>query len=261
MGRYLAVLAPLSPRLPDERSEARSAALARFEGELGAALPEPCRSFLAECAGVFLHDVVAPAAEGGEVCVETFHGLDVLAARQRTYRDRLPPEALPIAEDPGGNQLFFVLAGPDAGRVMLWHHDRPRTSFPAWWWERVERALESEAARETLAGVELTARDAEERRRLRWEAAKDALPWWEYIHRVADDLDAFVASLRRPEAEAHDFSRVGMIQRAVEAGASLEWTTLGPRPAVRVVRADGARQISVLDEAERQRLEGWLRDR
>jgi hypothetical protein len=38
--------------------------------------------------------------------------------------DVLPPGALPIAEDWGGNLYCLVLAGAAAGRVVYWDHER-----------------------------------------------------------------------------------------------------------------------------------------
>jgi hypothetical protein len=38
--------------------------------------------------------------------------------------DVLPPDAVPIAEDWGGNFYCLMLSGPQAGHVVYWDHER-----------------------------------------------------------------------------------------------------------------------------------------
>ena len=57
----------------------------------------------------------------------TLDGRDEEAQLDRVYElvgDVLPPGALPVAEDWGGNFYCLMLSGPLAGRVTYWDHER-----------------------------------------------------------------------------------------------------------------------------------------
>lgn len=41
----------------------------------------------------------------------------------RNYSERIPPNMLPIASDPGGNLVCLSLKGPDRGKVYFWDHE------------------------------------------------------------------------------------------------------------------------------------------
>lgn len=62
--------------------------------------------------------------------VRTSYVLDDGDARQQLDRlyglvgDVLPPATLPVAADWGDNFYCLVLAGPDAGKVVYWDHER-----------------------------------------------------------------------------------------------------------------------------------------
>ena len=41
----------------------------------------------------------------------------------RSYKKRIPSNALPIGIDPGGNLILLSVSGPDYGKVYFWDHD------------------------------------------------------------------------------------------------------------------------------------------
>ena len=48
------------------------------------------------------------------------------------YDGRIPPGALPIAEDPGGNLFLLSLAGDSRGAVFFWDHEEEPVDAVDW---------------------------------------------------------------------------------------------------------------------------------
>lgn len=46
-----------------------------------------------------------------------------LMRNYETYRERIPPNFLPIADDPGGNLICLSIDGDDKGSVYFWDHN------------------------------------------------------------------------------------------------------------------------------------------
>ena len=270
MGEWEQRLARFEPSFP--RRELRLVPgpgdLKQLGSTTGGKLPPEYAAFLREAGGIVLRDAGVRVEERVDVSVEVFYGFGEdgypfdLLERRDTYDDRLPAGALPIAEAGGGNQFFLALAGRDAGQIFLWDHDHPRSELPSWVLERVRAGLASPAAQDALEGLEFSARSDRELLLLRWDAARDVLPWWDCIYRVAPSFEAFVAGLSQSDPQQrYPDGRVGSILRALDAGATWEWTSVGGREALRICHVTGERQISVLSAEERALVEPALRGR
>ena len=127
----------MPPTITDQESPTSAAEGARFEAELGAALPDEYRAFpLANNGGrseleeftVRWAGPAAPRPETNEV-LDYFRSLGEgtveLRDGVRTLGGRLPAGMLSVAEDPFGNQLLVGLTGERRGRVYFWVHDLP----------------------------------------------------------------------------------------------------------------------------------------
>jgi cell wall assembly regulator SMI1 len=56
-------------------------------------------------------------------CIASGEYLD-LRRQVQVFRDRVPPELLPIAHDPGGNLLCLGVSGLEYGKVYYWDHEQ-----------------------------------------------------------------------------------------------------------------------------------------
>jgi len=100
--------------------------ISNFESEIGYALPDDYRRFLAACNGGYL---------GGRFWHREQHvGIDHIGGfREETYfslrwarecyRDRIPKELLWIMNDPFGNAICLGLVGNTRGKIYFWDHD------------------------------------------------------------------------------------------------------------------------------------------
>ncbi len=111
-------------RLPEDQ-------LARFEARIGRVLPADYRAFLLQHNGgrpVPADFVIS--AEGGTDTLHHTYGLHdgpssfSLLDAYETYLGRVPPALLPIADDPGGNQICLGIDGEHRGAVFFWDHER-----------------------------------------------------------------------------------------------------------------------------------------
>lgn len=105
--------------------------LVRVERQLGIDLPDDYRSFLLEHNGgrpkpnTFpIHNF--PSSSRG--ILEEFIGIKKgaytdIRKQLNVFRDRIPPDCLPIARDPGGNLLCLVFRGPGRGTIYFWDHE------------------------------------------------------------------------------------------------------------------------------------------
>jgi len=115
------------PRLLTEKD------LVRIEDEIGFNLPDDYREFISRF-GCYCPEAYAvfsfkePFQNNDEGIVSVFYGLlegdsyDLLRNFE-TYKERILIEALPIASDPGGNQICLILTGKYRGKIYFWDHE------------------------------------------------------------------------------------------------------------------------------------------
>jgi hypothetical protein len=107
--------------------------LARFEDEIGHALPKDYRYFLSHCNGGSVggrHWYRGKNPEGREIEAGIHHiggfrseSYFSLPRHRRTYSGRIPEALLWIHDDPFGNAICLGLAGHYRGRVYFWDHE------------------------------------------------------------------------------------------------------------------------------------------
>lgn len=103
--------------------------LKAMESRLGMKLPPDFTASLTEREPIREGSVVLVSSDRVWDVRSTF-GLDVgdkadqLDFLHELFGDVLPPEALPFAEDWGGNFYCLMLSGPYAGQVVFWDHER-----------------------------------------------------------------------------------------------------------------------------------------
>jgi cell wall assembly regulator SMI1 len=51
------------------------------------------------------------------------HGQYSLVDEAMRFQGRVPPDLLPIGEDPGGNLICLAIAGPNRTRIYFWTHE------------------------------------------------------------------------------------------------------------------------------------------
>lgn len=109
--------------------------IARVEMRLGISLPLQYREFLRSHNGGRPKPDAFPIADNAS----DDHGLvdyflcikddDVynLADWVTDFQNRVPPDLLPIAVDPGGNLICLAIAGQNTGKVYFWDHENEVT--------------------------------------------------------------------------------------------------------------------------------------
>lgn len=111
--------------------------LSFLENEIGAAIPEPYRTFLLRYNGGAPSPNVVDVEEapGTPTDVQVFFGLrrsvetSTLSWNKCTFADRLPSALLPIAVDSGGNLFCLTLSGPRRGNIMYAALETPSPEF------------------------------------------------------------------------------------------------------------------------------------
>ena len=103
-----------------------------LENKLGISLPSDYRQFLFSYNGggrpdPCLFPIAGNTADDHGI-VEWLYVINVedqfdLVDVIEVYEERLPPELLPIAEDPGGNLICLSVSGPNRGKVYFWDHE------------------------------------------------------------------------------------------------------------------------------------------
>ena len=106
-----------------------------LENKIGGILPNDYKEFLIDYGSclVFLeyyvlYPLLVPCPVGDRQCVELFFGFlpddsyDLLK-NYHTFKERLPPGFLPIAEEGMGNLTCICCAGENRGYVYFWQHD------------------------------------------------------------------------------------------------------------------------------------------
>ncbi len=103
--------------------------VSQFERELGIDLPDDYRQFLLTHNGGRPEPEVFPVEGDPDASmVDWFLGIqegayEDLRNHLKVFRDRVPPELLPIARDPGDNLIYIAVLGPNRGRVNFWDHE------------------------------------------------------------------------------------------------------------------------------------------
>jgi cell wall assembly regulator SMI1 len=150
--------------MTDRGKPAAPQAIEAFEREIGQALPEDYRRFLAECNGGYAAGRLAFGSGPDCVAVNHVAGLQrreyafSLPQRRRILQGpepRIPRSLIPIMDDPLGNAVCLGVAGAEHGRVHFWdHEDKPD---PDEWDGEMETAgnlrLLAESFTEFVAGL------------------------------------------------------------------------------------------------------------
>jgi hypothetical protein len=55
--------------------------------------------------------------------INSKHNYDDLLWSYRTFSERIPPQFLAVASDPGGNQICLAVSGQHYGKVFFWDHE------------------------------------------------------------------------------------------------------------------------------------------
>ena len=103
------------------------ATLSRFETANALQLPLDYRSFLLNSNGGDPEPNIVTAGDSNSFDVRTFFGLDdtgdSITAALKTYRERVPANCLPIADDNCGNLFVLATEGDTLGAVYFWDHE------------------------------------------------------------------------------------------------------------------------------------------
>jgi SMI1-KNR4 cell-wall len=106
-------------------------AIAQFEARWSLMLPFEYKQFLLKSNGgwpapnVFM----VPGWHGQGSVLDTFYGIhegrktDQLDSNCKTYKDRVPGDLIPIADDAGGNTICLGWKGAREGKVYFWDHE------------------------------------------------------------------------------------------------------------------------------------------
>lgn len=102
--------------------------VAAFEKDLRHGLPAKYREFLIFYNGGRLQKDVFTIRGDGEDLANFFYGIlgdgcYDLAGNRSSFASRIPDDMLPIADDPGGNQICISLSLIDPGSIHLWNHE------------------------------------------------------------------------------------------------------------------------------------------
>jgi hypothetical protein len=102
-----------------------------IERQLGVTLPLEYRAFLLSCNGGYPEPSAFSILRGSNSewgVINRFfavHGgeYDDLLEHAEMYRERVPPDLLQIANDPGGNLICISVSGANLGKVFFWSHE------------------------------------------------------------------------------------------------------------------------------------------
>ncbi len=108
--------------------------LKSFEMSLGCRLPAEYRNFL------LMHNGGKPVPfdfQLGSEGPDSIHHVYGLNTKNHSdlrniidcFKGRIPRQILPIADDPGGNQICIGISGKHRGRIYFWDHEKETTLF------------------------------------------------------------------------------------------------------------------------------------
>jgi hypothetical protein len=187
----------LYPDVPGSEDQLEGEA-ARIEAGVGAPLPPAYRAFVMRF-GQFAFDRGVYCPSKGSPCGDRFrlsriYGLrpakaNTLASALKTYRGRIPDHTIPVACDPGGNQLVLSLGGDDREHVYSWDHE-----FRALGWKNLQKwtaRLEDEGVDVSHASSPAIIREYERRHpdELKWK------PGYGNLYLAARCWEEFIGSL------------------------------------------------------------------
>ena len=144
MKDYTAIMKRLTAyHFPDQRPNGGLAAVKQFEAAVEIDLPDDYRDFVAIWGlAVFKDNVSFPIQGdppfGDEGLLDRFFGVSPgdenndLAAMFELYRDRIPDDLMPVAEDPGSNIICLSFVGPRRGRVMFFDKESEGAPEALW---------------------------------------------------------------------------------------------------------------------------------
>ena len=121
----------MKTQIVNSKEQLTTGVITNTEESIGAPLPSEYRSFLLRNNGgrpkppgfsFTRHGRVEPGMVGDFYAIHDGAAVNLLKTLQ-TFRSRIPPGFLPIADDPGGNQLLIGLGGDHQGKVYYWIHD------------------------------------------------------------------------------------------------------------------------------------------
>lgn len=103
----------------------------KFEGTHNITLPQQYVDFLLQYNGGYPKESTFKISNGeGESLVNKFYHLNDLGRGFEILEGEIPAEFLPIANDPGGNEILLRVSGEYVEKVYFWVHDRKkRTCF------------------------------------------------------------------------------------------------------------------------------------
>lgn len=105
--------------------------IAKFEVKKSIKLPKDYRQFLLEYNGGRPMEYEFKISKNNSDTVIFFLGLGVkknhpnydLETNLIVYKNRMPSELLPIADDPFGNKICLSIKGKKRGKIYLWWHE------------------------------------------------------------------------------------------------------------------------------------------
>ncbi|WP_027251436.1 SMI1/KNR4 family protein [Photobacterium halotolerans] len=108
-----------------------------LESFIGASLPEDYYVFLSSKGGGYPQpDCFRFMNEDEGSSIQRFYGLNRsddydLVRKLKTYSNRIPSESIPVACDPGGNQICLMIRGKNRGKIYFLDHEFESEYDPA----------------------------------------------------------------------------------------------------------------------------------
>jgi cell wall assembly regulator SMI1 len=112
--------------IKNKKPSATDVEIVRFEHSLGITLPADYRSFLQRCNGGYAGGSVWDFDNG--IGVHHIAGFREekhfsLPWRCNSLREFLPPDVIPIADDPFGNAICLGIRSQGFGKIFFWDHE------------------------------------------------------------------------------------------------------------------------------------------
>lgn len=105
-------------------------AIELFERVLGRKFPKEYRNFLLEYNGGSIVPNCFNFINGEQGSLIHFfykinskNNYNDLLSGTRLFGQRIPPDFIPIASDPFGNQICIAIGGPEYGKIYFWDHE------------------------------------------------------------------------------------------------------------------------------------------
>ncbi len=118
----------------ESRPPITDADIQAVEQQLNIQFPDDYRRFLLAHNGgrpePSVFDIIEGESAFTDSMVDWFYCIDPgdyhfhIVKKAKVFKDRMPPEFIPIGCDPGGNQICLVVAGEDKGMIFFWDHEQ-----------------------------------------------------------------------------------------------------------------------------------------